>query len=107
FSVEKRVIPRLLRENWKYEGEYADLFFRYRDVSPWGRDSGSIVTFYLLPKSPVAGQAVYFRCIRNCTAYADFSETITMSYSFAFQHLSSWRDVDRNLRKLLTGFMVR
>lgn len=110
FGREKRILPRLLKEDLELVGEYQGNFWRYRQVRKNERGETILVVpvswFYFTPKEQIPGRAVYFTCVRRCTAYADFSETVVMKYGFALELLGEWQTVDQKVRNLLAKFIV-
>jgi hypothetical protein len=109
FAIEKRTIPRLLKDELQVVGDYSQDLVQYRKIRRDSRGEVQVVPvswFYLLPKQQSVGRAVYFECVRHCTASTDFSAVVAIEYRFDRNLLSSWRDIDQQVRDLLAQFIL-
>ncbi|MSO89325.1 MAG: hypothetical protein EXQ89_05085 [Rhodospirillaceae bacterium] len=103
FTREKRNLARLREIDFDFIGEEGDLL-KYREVARGNRARAAASTFFLVPRQQVPGRAVYFLCEQRCTAYVDFSKTVTLEIRFAQERLGDWATIDRKVRGLVDSF---
>ena len=82
---------------------HADLL-KYRAVARGDSARAATSTFFLVPRQQVPGRAVYFLCEQRCTAYADFSKTVTLEIRFPPERLGDWATIERKVRGLVDSF---